>query len=226
MLQAKRAMPSANLLQSQPQLAAASVKGYRELLRRLRAEQAPQGAAEEGAASTLLQQAKARVLLYAEKKRRVAEPLDPRHASSQPREACPRSRRSGPTRRRRAPDMWRLHRRRAFARLAARLGEARHELKEYKDAKKEQWRATVAAAVRGQRADAPERAPAACDGPARTLGASDDALEAALGAGPSGRALSADEAAVLGRDGLVRARAPSSPHGSSTARSLRGSYAT
>jgi len=81
LLQAKRAMPSANLLQSQPQLAAASVKGYRELLRRLRAEQAPQGAAEEGAASTLLQQAKARVLLYAEKKRRVAEPLDPRRAS-------------------------------------------------------------------------------------------------------------------------------------------------
>ena len=74
-------MPSANLLQSQLQLAAASVKGYRELLRRLRAEQAPQGAAEEGAASTLLQQAKARVLLYAEKKRRVAEPLDPRRAS-------------------------------------------------------------------------------------------------------------------------------------------------
>ncbi len=104
--------------------------------------------------------------------------------------------------------MRRLHRRRAFARLVARLGEARHELKEYKDAKKEQWRATVAAAVRGQRADAPERAPAACDGPARTLGVSDDALEAAPGADPSSRALSADEAAVLGRDGLVRVRAP------------------
>ena len=74
-------MPSANLLQSQPQLAAASVKGYRELLRRLRAEQAPQGAAEERAAGTLLQQAKARVLLYAQQKRRAGfEPLDPRRA--------------------------------------------------------------------------------------------------------------------------------------------------
>lgn len=74
-------MPSANLLQSQPQLAAASVKGYRELLRRLRSEQAPQGAAEERAAGTLLQQAKARVLLYAQQKRRAGfEPLDPRRA--------------------------------------------------------------------------------------------------------------------------------------------------
>ena len=71
-------MPSAHLLQGQPQLAAVSVKGYRELLRRLRAEQAPQGAAEERAASTLLQQAKERVLLYAQKKRRIAEPLNPR----------------------------------------------------------------------------------------------------------------------------------------------------
>ncbi|KAK9836166.1 hypothetical protein WJX81_006146 [Elliptochloris bilobata] len=143
-------MPSANLLQSQPQLAAVSVKGYRELLRRLRAEQAPQGAAEERAASTLLQQAKERVLLYAQKKRRAGfEPLDPR---------------------------------RAFARLAERWGEARQELKELKDLKKQQWKATVANAVRGQRSSKAEPAPS-------TRGLT---------------ALSAEEQAVLGRDGLVR----------------------
>lgn len=53
-----------------PQLAAASIKGYRELLRKLRREQAAEDA-------TLLQQAKERVQLY--KQRKLAkEPLDPR----------------------------------------------------------------------------------------------------------------------------------------------------
>ena len=75
--------------------------------------------------------------------------------------------------------------RRAFARLAERWGEARQELKNLKDLKEEQWRATVVAAVRGQRNAAEEPAPEASS---------------------SSRALSPEEEAVLGRDGLVRVR--------------------
>ena len=76
--------------------------------------------------------------------------------------------------------------RRAFGRLAERWGEARQELKELKDLKKQQWKATVASAVRGQLGSAPEP-------------------PAVASASPSGRAaLSAEERAVLGRDGLVR----------------------
>ncbi len=53
-----------------PQLAAASIKGYRELLRKFRRDQAAEDA-------TLLQQAKERVQLY--KQRKLAkQPLDPR----------------------------------------------------------------------------------------------------------------------------------------------------
>ena len=58
-----------------PQLAAASIKGYRELLRKLKREQASEGTA--GEPTTLLQQAKERVLLYRQR-RRAKEPLDPR----------------------------------------------------------------------------------------------------------------------------------------------------
>ncbi|BDA47309.1 probable Tafazzin [Coccomyxa sp. Obi] len=57
-----------------PQLAAASIKGYRELLRKFRRDQAAEDA-------TLLQQAKERVQLY--KQRKLAkQPLDPRRAFS------------------------------------------------------------------------------------------------------------------------------------------------
>lgn len=61
-----------------PQLAAASIKGYRELLRKLRREQAAEDA-------TLLQQAKERVQLYNQRKQ-AKEPLDPRRAFSRLRE--------------------------------------------------------------------------------------------------------------------------------------------
>ena len=58
-----------------PQLAAASIKGYRELLRKFKREQAAEGSGAEP--TTLLQQAKERVSLYRQR-RRAKEPLDPR----------------------------------------------------------------------------------------------------------------------------------------------------
>jgi hypothetical protein len=57
-----------------PQLAAASIKGYRELLRKWRREQA----AEDINSAALLQQAKERVLLY-KKLKQAKAPLNPRY---------------------------------------------------------------------------------------------------------------------------------------------------
>ena len=106
--------------------------------------------------------------------------------------------------------------RRAFGRLAERWGEARQELKELKDLKKRQWKATVACAVRAQLNSAPESDAAASTGAADFVGdqGSDSRVSsrapepaAAASAGASGRAaLSLEERAVLGRDGLVRVR--------------------
>lgn len=104
--------------------------------------------------------------------------------------------------------------RRAFGRLAERWGEARQELKELKDLKKRQWKATVASAVRAQLSSAPESGAAASASAADFVGdqgldtrVSSSAPEpaAAASAGASGRAaLSHEERAVLGSDGLVR----------------------
>ncbi|CAK0783341.1 hypothetical protein CVIRNUC_006540 [Coccomyxa viridis] len=59
-----------------PHLAAASVRGYRELLRKFNRDQA-----EDIKSSSLLQQAKCRVLHY-KRSRRLKEPIDPRRAFS------------------------------------------------------------------------------------------------------------------------------------------------
>ena len=55
-----------------PHLAAASVRGYRELLRKLNRDQA-----EDIKSGALLQQAKSRVLHY-KRSKRLKEPIDPR----------------------------------------------------------------------------------------------------------------------------------------------------